>query len=157
LAHPRVKLNGQLQSELAKWYHPTLDVVCCGSHGDDARKAGPSAVIIWKLLSAGLAMIVCVGLVVKRLRLWFLISGFSGVLVALVLMILGPHHIVGPKILLTLWPSSIAGIADPSTLSDKIVVALFEFGGNFILYGAAGTVIGLCFHRKPRSEGFEAR
>jgi hypothetical protein len=80
-----------------------------------------------------------------------------GVFVALVLMAMGASHIVSPTVLLVLWPSSIAGIADPSTLSDKIMVAMFEFGGNFILYGVIGTLVGLCFPRKPSPEGLGAR
>jgi hypothetical protein len=78
---------------------------------------------------------------------WFLFSGFLGVVVALALMILASYQAIRPAILLVLWPSSIAGLADPATLSDKILVALFEFGGNFILYGAIGTPIGFCFRR----------
>ncbi|SRR5579885_442421 len=89
----------------------------------------------------------------KRLRLWFLCSGCVGVAVALVLMALGTGHIVSPTVLLVLWPPSIAGIADPTTISDKIMVGAFEFGGNFILYGVIGTLIGLCFRGKPDSEG----
>jgi hypothetical protein len=64
-------------------------------------------------------------------------------------MAMAASHLVRPTVLLVLWPSSIAGIADPSTLSDKIIVAMFEFGGNFILYGLVGTVIGLFFRRNP--------
>jgi hypothetical protein len=93
----------------------------------------------------------------KKLRLWFLYSGCVGVLVALVLLAMGTRHIVSPTVLLVLWPSSIAGIADPSTMSDKIMVGLFEFGGNFILYGAIGTLVGLCFPRKPSPEGLGVR
>jgi hypothetical protein len=88
---------------------------------------------------------------------WFLVSGCLGVFVALVLMAMGASHIVSPTVLLVLWPSSIAGIADPSTLSDKIMVAMFEFGGNFILYGVIGTLVGLCFPRKHSPEGLGAR
>ncbi len=88
---------------------------------------------------------------------WFLVSGCLGVFVALALMVRGNSHIVSPTVLLVLWPSSIAGIADPSTLSEKILVALFEFGGNFILYGVVGTLIGLCFRRKSSREGLGAR
>ena len=93
----------------------------------------------------------------KRLRRWFLVSGCVGVFVALVLMAMGASHVVSPTVLLVLWPSSIAGIADPSTLSDKIMVGLFEFGGNFILYGVIGTLVGLCFPRKSSPEGLGAR
>jgi hypothetical protein len=62
-------------------------------------------------------------------------------------MAMAADHLLKPTVLLILWPSSIAGIADPSTLSDKIIVAMFEFGGNFILYGLIGTLIGLSFRR----------
>jgi hypothetical protein len=85
----------------------------------------------------------------KRLTRWFLVSGCLGVLVALILMTMAASQLVRPTVLLVLWPSSIAGIADPSTLSDKIIVAMFEFGGNFILYGVIGTLIGLFFRRNP--------
>jgi hypothetical protein len=64
-------------------------------------------------------------------------------------MAMAASHLVRPTVLLVLWPSSIAGIADPSTVWDKIIVATFEFGGNFILYGAVGTLIGLFLPRKP--------
>jgi hypothetical protein len=93
----------------------------------------------------------------RRLGRWFLVSGCLGVFVALALMALGASHIVSPTVLLVLWPSSIAGIADPSTPSDKVLVALFEFGGNFILYGVIGTLVGLCFPRKSSPEGLGAR
>lgn len=93
----------------------------------------------------------------KRLTSWFLVSGCLGVLVAFMLTVMAANHAVKPTVILVLWPSSIAGIADPSTLSDKIIIAVFEFGGNFILYGIIGTLIGLCFPRKPNPEGLGAR
>ena len=85
----------------------------------------------------------------KQLTRWFLVSGCLGVLVALILMLMTASHRIGPTVLLVLWPSSIAGIADPSNPSDKIIVAMFEFGGNFILYGLIGTVMGLFSRRNP--------
>ena len=80
---------------------------------------------------------------------WFLVSGCLGVLVALTLMATTARHVVGPTVLLVLWPASIAGIVDPSTLSDKILVAMFEFGGNFLLYGLIGTLAAVFFRRNP--------
>jgi hypothetical protein len=106
----------------------------------------------WLLFLACLGIIVAVGLGVKRLRRWFLVSGCLGVLVALILTAVPASHTLKPTVLLMLWPSSIAGLVDPSTLSDKIMVAVFEFGGNFILYGIIGTLIGLCFRRKSNPE-----
>jgi hypothetical protein len=93
----------------------------------------------------------------RGLGRWFLVSGCLGVFVALALMALGARHIVSPTVLLVLWPSSIAGFADPSTRSDKVLVALFEFGGNFILYGVIGTLVGLCLPRKSAPAGLGAR
>jgi hypothetical protein len=87
----------------------------------------------------------------RGLWLWFAASGCLGVLVAFVLMALTARYAVSPIVILLLWPSSIVGIADPSTVSDKFLVALFEFGGNLILYGAIGTLIGLSYRRKSTS------
>jgi hypothetical protein len=81
-----------------------------------------------------------------RLKRWFLISGAIGLLVAFILFILTAVYVVRPNVLLVLWPSSIAGIADPSNPMDKFIVGLFEFGGNFLLYGTIGAFIALCLH-----------
>jgi hypothetical protein len=85
----------------------------------------------------------------KGLWRWFLFSGCVGVLVALLLLALAARRIVSPTVLLVLWPSSIAGIADPSSVFDKVIVAAFEFGGNFLLYGIIGALIGIGFRREP--------
>src|SRR5437667_573576 len=82
------------------------------------------------------------------LKNWFLVSGCMGILVALALGFMAPYRLVSQRILLVLWPFSIIGLADPSEFSHKIIFAAVEFGGNFILYGAIGTLIGLCFRRK---------
>jgi hypothetical protein len=105
--------------------------------------------MLWLLFLACLGIIVAVGLGVKRLRRWLLVSGCLGVLVALTLMTIATYHVVRPTILLVLWPASLYGFANPSTLSHEIIIETLEFGGNFILYGAIGTLIGLCFRRKP--------
>jgi len=42
-----------------------------------------------------------------------------------------------------LWPASIVGFADPTELSDKILCGISEYGGNFLLYGFGGTLVGL--------------
>ena len=104
--------------------------------------------MLWYLFLACLVTVVCVGLFVKGLRRWFLAFGSLGVLVALALTAIPARHIIPPRVLLVLWPPALAGLANPSTVSDKILVVTFEFGGNFILYGAVGTLAGLCFRRK---------
>jgi hypothetical protein len=78
---------------------------------------------------------------IRDLWRWFLFSGCVGVLIALALLVMATRHLVSPTVLLVFWPSSIAGIADPSDVLDKILVAAFEFGGNFLLYGIVGAVI----------------
>jgi hypothetical protein len=74
---------------------------------------------------------------------WFLVGGCIGIIVALVLAGIASNYSLNPALLLTLWPSSIAGLSDPTTLTAKILVAVYEFGGNFLLYGVIGTVLGL--------------
>lgn len=107
--------------------------------------------MLWHLFLVCLAVTVGVGLGVRRLRRWFLVSGCFGVLVAMTLMVISTRYVISPKVLLVLWPPSLAGFANPSTLPGIILVALVEFGGNFILYGAMGTLVGLCFRWKPNS------
>ena len=107
--------------------------------------------MLWHVFLVSLAALVFVGLFVSRLRRWFLVSGCLGLLVAFTLAAL-PHRLIRPTVLLVLWPPSIAGLADPSTTWSQIIFAVFEFGGNFVLYGAVGTLaglVGLGFRRKP--------
>jgi hypothetical protein len=106
--------------------------------------------MLWHLFLVFLSLVVAVGLGVRRLRRWFLVSGCLGVFVALTLMATSTRYAISPRILLVLWPPSLAGFANPSTLPGIILVALVEFGGNFILYGAIGTLVGLCFRRNYR-------
>jgi hypothetical protein len=87
----------------------------------------------------------------RGLKAWFLISGCIGVIVALVLALIPANYSLSPKLLLTLWPASIVGLADPSTISGKILIGLYEFGGNFLLYGVIGTGLGLVFRLANRA------
>jgi hypothetical protein len=79
----------------------------------------------------------------SRLWPWFVVSGCIGVIVAGCLLFLASRREISLVVLLALFPTSIAGIVDPRSLSDKILVGAIEFGGNFALYGAIGTLIGL--------------
>lgn len=81
----------------------------------------------------------------RGLKAWFLISGCIGIIVALVLAFVASGRSLNPMLILTLWPSSIAGIADPTTFSDKLLIGTYEFGGQFLLYGVVGIVLGLVF------------
>ena len=86
----------------------------------------------------------------RGLKAWFLVSGCIGVVVALVLALVASNRSLNPKLLLTLWPPSIVGLADPTTPSAKILIGVYEFGGNFLLYGVVGTGLGLVFRLENR-------
>lgn len=79
----------------------------------------------------------------KRLVLWFVISGVIGILIAVGLAVLTNYRDVNPYILLLLWPPAFLGLAGPSSPSDKIIVSVVEFGGNFIIYGVIGLFVGM--------------
>ena len=79
----------------------------------------------------------------KRLVLWFVISGVVGILIAVALAVLTNYRDVNPYILLLLWPPSSVGLVGTSSPSDKIIVGVVEFGGNFIIYGVIGLFVGM--------------
>jgi hypothetical protein len=78
----------------------------------------------------------------KRLVLWFVISGVVGILIAVALDALAKYRDVNPYVLLLLWPPLSVGLVDPASPSDKIIVSVVEFGGNFIIYGVIGLFVG---------------
>jgi hypothetical protein len=86
----------------------------------------------------------------RGLKVWFLVSGSIGIIVALVLAIVASSHSLNPKLLLTLWPSSIVGLSDPTTVAANIVIGVYEFGGNFLLYGIIGTGLGFAIRLGSR-------
>ena len=87
----------------------------------------------------------------RCLKAWFLVSGCIGIIVALVLALVASNRSLSPGLLLTLWPASIVGLSDPSTLTAKILIGVYEFGGNFLLYGVIGTGLGLAFRLANRA------
>lgn len=78
----------------------------------------------------------------RGLKVWFLVSGCIGIIIALLLAAAASYRELNPMLLLALWPSSIVGLSDPATLPGKILIGTSEFGGNFLLYGVVGTVLG---------------
>ena len=66
---------------------------------------------------------------------WFLVSGCIGIVISLALTGIGSYHVLNPRLLMTLWPTSIVGIGDPATVSENMLTGAVEFGGNFLLYG----------------------
>lgn len=87
----------------------------------------------------------------RGLKVWFLVSGCIGILIALVLAIAASYRELNPMLLLALWPASIVGLADPATLPGKIMIGAYEFGGNFLLYGVVGIVLGFAHRLGTRS------
>jgi hypothetical protein len=73
---------------------------------------------------------------------WFLSSGVVGMGVAAILTGLMIHDLVPTRLALALWPSSIVGLVDPHTLTDKLYTMAFTFGGQFLLYGLGGLLLG---------------
>jgi hypothetical protein len=64
---------------------------------------------------------------------WFVGGGCVGI--AFAVAIIRP---VNPLTILCLWPFSILGLADPTSLSGRLAYSAVMFGGNFLLYGAFG-------------------
>ena len=73
---------------------------------------------------------------------WFVASGFVGMVTAGTLTILLAHDRVSTGLAIGLWPSSICAIGDPETFIEKLFTAIFTFGGQFVLYGFVGWLIG---------------
>ncbi len=73
---------------------------------------------------------------------WFVASGFVGVVTAGALTILLARDRVSTGLVIALWPSSIGAIGEPETFIEKLLTAIFSFGGQFALYACAGWLIG---------------
>ena len=82
----------------------------------------------------------------RIIRLFFGV-GCVGVLVAFCLVL---FKTTNPSVLLVLWPTSMAGMGDPETLPDQLLVGAVEFGGNFLLYGMIGAIAGAIATRFDR-------
>lgn len=72
---------------------------------------------------------------------WFLIAGCFGVVLAVILSLLLSYDLVPAGFVIALWPTSILGLVDPSSLVDKAITGIFTYGGNFLLYGFLGLFI----------------
>lgn len=81
---------------------------------------------------------------------WFLVAGGIGVAVAIVLTIWSSHGVVRPAVLLTLWPTSIVGMANTEpfklTMAELLILTVM-YGGNFLLYGVVGAIAGYLTRR----------
>jgi hypothetical protein len=82
----------------------------------------------------------------RRSLRWFLLAGFIGLGVAIIIAGTRPAS----PIALLFWPTAILGLADPTGLLDKTVFGLVMFGGNFLLYGAIGAIAGAAADRLHR-------
>ena len=72
---------------------------------------------------------------------WFLIAGCLGVIVAVVLSLLLSHDLIPAAVAIALWPTSILGLVDPTSIRDQVITGAFTYGGNFLLYGLLGLLV----------------
>jgi hypothetical protein len=85
---------------------------------------------------------------------WFTIAGAIGVAVEVVLTIWSSNGMVRPAVLLTLWPTSIVGMANtgPFKLTiPKLLILAVMYGGNFLLYGIVGAAARYLTTRSARA------
>jgi hypothetical protein len=76
--------------------------------------------------------------------------GLCRALVAIILGTVPWIRSLNPFLLLALWPTAVFGMADPEEVWLKLILLTLVFGGNFVLYGVLGLLLGLCFQRKPK-------
>lgn len=81
-----------------------------------------------------------------RLGRWFVFGGAVGVGIGLMILFI-PHlaDSLGNGVLVC-FPSSILGISDPHTKQEIAITESMEFSFQFVLYGMAGLLLGLCIH-----------
>jgi hypothetical protein len=69
---------------------------------------------------------------------WFLGSGISGVMVAILLAIGLRYDRVSSGVVIMLWPAAMVQMINPKTIGAAIAVALIAYGTNFFIYGLVG-------------------
>ncbi len=82
-----------------------------------------------------------------HLSQWFLCAGLMGFLVAIVVDVLISYNRIPTTLALSLWPGSIVGLIDPTSLGSKILVGVATFGSNILLYAVIGLAMGWCINR----------
>jgi hypothetical protein len=78
-----------------------------------------------------------------HLKIWFLVAGAVGVVMAVLLAVALRFDSVSSNVVVALWPAAMVQLIDPKTIGSKIAVALIAYGSNFLIYGLAGMGIGL--------------
>jgi hypothetical protein len=82
-------------------------------------------------------------IVESHLSRWFLFGGLAGVVIGGLLFIPFLFNALGDSVFV-IFPSSIAGIADPRTTEDIALLLVIEFTSQFFLYGVIGFALGVC-------------
>ena len=75
-----------------------------------------------------------------------MISGAVGVVVALVVTLLMERDAISGDLAVALWPSGMVGLIDPVTWLSKLLTGVMMYGGQFLIYGALGLVLGGAVH-----------
>jgi hypothetical protein len=91
---------------------------------------------------------------------WLVVSGLVGVLVAAAIYVLGTIHLVrmstifNPYVILALAPAWILGMANPTTLWERVILWGIVLCTNFVLYGVLGLILNgawSLFHHRTTS------
>lgn len=72
------------------------------------------------------------------------LCGVIGLAVAIILSLMAFPLNVSTGVMLTLWPTSIVGMAfteSPKLSLSSLVLISIEYGGNFVLYGLIGLLL----------------
>jgi hypothetical protein len=81
---------------------------------------------------------------------WFLAFGVLGLAVALFLLYALSHELVVADYAIIFWPTSMVLLAANDSYWTKVLTIGFAFGGNFILYGLIGIIVGFFVNRFRR-------
>jgi hypothetical protein len=82
---------------------------------------------------------------------WFLVFGVVGLVVALIMLYALSHEVVEANLALIFWPASMVLLSESDTLWVKILTTALAFGGNFLLYGFVGLIVGAIANRFKRT------
>lgn len=83
----------------------------------------------------------------RRITRWVVISGSVGMLMAAIIYALSnisalrTNILFNPYLILALAPATILGLAEPTTLTSKLIIYGIVFGTNFVLYGFLGLLL----------------
>ena len=82
---------------------------------------------------------------------WFLVFGIVGLVVAFIMLYALSHELVVGDLALIFWPTSMVLLSGSDDFWPKAITTALAFGGNFVLYGFVGLLIGAIAKRLRRT------